>query len=73
MSWECKYKVGDDCRKLGGRCDPGRKGCVLHGKVYFPFAPEKNPKNDDPSSGDSASGTTMSGGVTPPDTKSPGP
>ena len=44
MSWECKYKSGDQCRRLDLECDPGRKGCVLHGRVYFPFAPEKNSK-----------------------------
>jgi hypothetical protein len=44
MSWECRYRSGEHCNKLEVTCDPGRKGCVLHGKVYFPFAPEKNPK-----------------------------
>jgi len=43
VSWECRHKSGDLCNKLGVRCDPGRKGCVLYGKVYFPFSPEKNP------------------------------
>ena len=43
MSWECRYRSGVHCNKLETKCDPGRKGCVLHGKVYFPFAPEKNP------------------------------
>ncbi len=44
MSWECRYRSGEHCNKLETKCDPGRKGCVLHGKVYFPFAPEKNPE-----------------------------
>jgi hypothetical protein len=44
MSWECRYRSGEHCYKLNVKCDPGRKGCVLHGKVYFPFAPEKNPE-----------------------------
>jgi hypothetical protein len=43
MSWECRHRSGEHCNKLEVTCDPGRKGCVLHGKVYFPFAPEKNP------------------------------
>ncbi len=42
MSWECRYRSGDECVKLGVDCDPGRAGCVLRGRVYFPFAPEKN-------------------------------
>jgi hypothetical protein len=42
MSWECKYKSGDTCHRLDLSCDPGRTGCVLHGRFYFPFAPEKN-------------------------------
>ncbi|MFP4431384.1 MAG: hypothetical protein ACLFPV_09055 [Spirochaetaceae bacterium] len=42
MSWECKYKSRDICVKLDKKCDPGQVGCVLHGKVYFPFKPEKN-------------------------------
>ena len=44
MSWECKYKSGSHCHKLNTKCDPGQKGCVLHGRVYFPFSPEKNTK-----------------------------
>ena len=43
MSWECRHKSDDQCNKLDVPCDPGRKGCVLYGKVYFPFAPDKNP------------------------------
>ena len=42
MSWECRYRSGDQCVKLDVTCDPGRTGCVLRGKVFFPFAPEKN-------------------------------
>lgn len=42
MSWECRYRSGDHCNKLDVECDPGRTGCVLHGRFYFPFAPEKN-------------------------------
>jgi len=42
MSWECRYKSGDRCNRLDVECDPGRAGCVLHGRFYFPFAPEKN-------------------------------
>ena len=52
MSWECRYKVQTYCRKLDTDCDPGRKGCVLYGKVYFPFSPEKNPPSMRPSAPD---------------------
>ena len=44
MSWECRHKSGDLCNRLDVECDPGRTGCVLHGRFYFPFAPEKNTK-----------------------------
>ncbi|MFW6292979.1 MAG: hypothetical protein ACOC7V_11755 [Spirochaetota bacterium] len=44
MSWECRHKSGDHCNRLDVECDPGRTGCVLHGRFYFPFAPEKNTK-----------------------------
>jgi hypothetical protein len=43
MSWECRHRSGDECVKLDATCDPGRTGCVLRGRVYFPFAPHKNP------------------------------
>lgn len=42
MSWECRYKSGEHCNRLDTECDPGRSGCVLRGRFYFPFAPEKN-------------------------------
>ena len=40
--WGCPHEVEGQCRRVPGRaCDPGMKGCVLHGKVAF-SAPEKN-------------------------------
>lgn len=42
MSWECRHRSGNECVRLDTECDPGRPGCVLHGRVYFPFAPHKN-------------------------------
>ena len=45
MSWECRHKSGDHCNRLDVECDPGRTGCVLHGRFYFPFAEEKNTRS----------------------------
>lgn len=40
--WGCPHEVDGQCRRVPGRaCDPGMKGCVLHGKVAF-SKPEKN-------------------------------
>ncbi|WP_172399617.1 hypothetical protein [Geothermobacter hydrogeniphilus] len=35
MTFACiNYDANDDCcRKLGGECIPGRRGCVLDGQV----------------------------------------
>lgn len=35
MTFHCKnYDINNDkCRKLKGECVPGRKGCVLEGRV----------------------------------------
>jgi len=35
MTFHCKnYDINNDsCRKLNGECAPGRKGCVLEGRV----------------------------------------
>ncbi len=35
MTFHCKnYDInGDSCKKLKGECLPGRKGCVLEGRV----------------------------------------
>lgn len=35
-SWSCPHDVDGVCQHVrGARCDPGMKGCVLHGKVRF--------------------------------------
>ena len=35
MTFHCKnYDINEDiCKKLKGECAPGRKGCVLEGRV----------------------------------------
>ena len=34
MSWGCPYQVYEDnCRRFRQVCQPGRKGCVLEGRV----------------------------------------
>lgn len=34
--WGCPHEVDDLCAKLENRtCDPGMKGCVLHGRYVF--------------------------------------
>ncbi len=46
--WGCPHEDKNVCTRLGGLdCDPGRKGCVLHGR--FRFANEsKNPPSRTP-------------------------
>jgi len=40
--WGCEHEVAGQCRRLGLRpCDPGTKGCVLHGRYRF-TNPDKN-------------------------------
>lgn len=40
MTFCCKnYVEGENnCRKLGGECVPGRKGCVLDGQIMLSAA-----------------------------------
>jgi hypothetical protein len=44
MTFHCKnYDLGKDkCRKLKSDCVPGRKGCVLEGRVTVSEELEKN-------------------------------
>ncbi len=42
--WGCPNEVQGKCLRVKGRaCDPGMKGCVLHGRFVF-SNPDKNPK-----------------------------
>jgi hypothetical protein len=35
-SWSCPHDLDNVCQKvLGARCDPGMRGCVLHGRFRF--------------------------------------
>lgn len=35
-SWSCPHDNYGVCERVSGaRCDPGMRGCVLHGKVVF--------------------------------------
>jgi len=35
-AWSCPHDLDGVCQKVdGARCDPGMRGCVLHGKVRF--------------------------------------
>ncbi|HYN39905.1 MAG TPA: hypothetical protein VES39_11705 [Rhodospirillales bacterium] len=41
--WGCPNELRGTCLRVNGRdCDPGMKGCVLHGRFVF-SNPEKNP------------------------------
>jgi len=35
MSWGCPHEDKGNCLMAGGICKPGKKGCVLRGKVRF--------------------------------------
>lgn len=42
-AWGCPHEDKGTCRKVRGRdCDPGMKGCVLHGRFRFANSEEKN-------------------------------
>ena len=35
-SWSCPHDLNGVCQLVSGAaCDPGMRGCVLHGKVRF--------------------------------------
>ncbi len=35
MSWLCPHQLGELCKRMEKICEPGMKGCVLHGRVEF--------------------------------------
>jgi hypothetical protein len=35
-SWSCPHDIDNVCQRVNGaRCDPGMRGCVLHGRFRF--------------------------------------
>lgn len=43
--WGCPHEVDGYCRRVPDReCDPGMKGCVLHGKVAFSKDEKNSPR-----------------------------
>ena len=43
--WGCPQEVEAQCRRVPGRaCDPGMKGCVLHGRVAFSKDSKNSPR-----------------------------
>ena len=44
-SWSCPHDVNGICQLVSGAvCDPGMRGCVLHGKVRFANADKNAPR-----------------------------
>ena len=44
-SWSCPHDVNGICQLVSGAvCDPGMRGCVLHGKVRFANADRNVPR-----------------------------
>ena len=45
-SWGCPHESKGICIRLGGLdCDPGRKGCVLHGRFRFSNDAKNRPRS----------------------------
>ena len=43
--WGCPHEVDGNCRRVPGKaCDPGMKGCTLHGKVAFSKDEKNSPR-----------------------------
>ena len=35
-SWSCPHDIDNVCQRVkGARCDPGMRGCILHGRFRF--------------------------------------
>mgnify|MGYP000856632795 CR=1 FL=1 len=42
--WGCPHEIDGACTRLGGKpCDPGMKGCILHGRFRFSNADKNRP------------------------------
>jgi hypothetical protein len=43
--WSCPYDLDGVCQRVQGAvCDPGMRGCVLHGKVVFASEDKNAPR-----------------------------
>jgi hypothetical protein len=48
--WDCPHKRDDRCALLKNvPCDPGMKGCVLHGRFTFADPDKNRPKKKEDS------------------------
>ncbi|MGE5547013.1 MAG: hypothetical protein ACM33T_08955 [Solirubrobacterales bacterium] len=46
--WGCPHDVNGTCTRLAGRpCDPGVKGCILHGRFRFSNEAKNRPPRPD--------------------------
>lgn len=46
--WGCPHEVDDKCTLIKNLpCDPGMKGCVLHGRVTFADPAKNRPKKEE--------------------------
>lgn len=44
-SWSCPHDLNGVCQLVqGAACDPGMRGCVLHGKVRFASEAKNSPR-----------------------------
>lgn len=44
-SWSCPHDLDGICMRVqGARCDPGMRGCVLHGRYVFAKDETKLPR-----------------------------
>ena len=44
-SWSCPHDLNGTCQLVqGAACDPGMRGCVLHGKVRFASEAKNQPR-----------------------------
>ncbi len=44
-AWSCPHDLNGTCQLVqGAACDPGMRGCVLHGKVRFASEEKNRPR-----------------------------
>lgn len=47
--WGCPHEDKGVCTRLGGRpCDPGMRGCILHGRFRFANESKNRPRRPAP-------------------------